>query len=126
MLVVRRSWADLILKFHEISCHVRAQALRLTAQPPPGAAHSAARRTAQLGMCFWIHEPTGRVSQNFGSIAAAWAAPGPWQPYHPMHQPGWVLDGRGCEVWLAAVALTRATTAACSSCCARQRSASDG
>jgi hypothetical protein len=29
-------------------------------------------------MCFWIHEATGQVSQDFDSIAAAWAAaPGP-------------------------------------------------
>jgi hypothetical protein len=56
-------------------------------------------------MCFWIHEPTGQVSQHFDSIAEAWAAPGPWHVWHPLHQPGWVLDGRGCEYWLAAALL---------------------
>ncbi len=45
----------------------------------------------------------GRCSDEFASLAAAQAAPGPWQVGHPLHQPGWVIEEGECEVWRAAV-----------------------
>jgi hypothetical protein len=56
-------------------------------------------------MCFWLHWPTGAVSQHFASLAEALMAPGPWQPGHPLHQPGWQLIDAGCELWQVVVAL---------------------
>ncbi len=60
---------------------------------------------AACSMCFWRNEVTGEASQQFGSVAEAQAAWGPWQLGHPGHQAGWVLDEGDCAAWKAAVAL---------------------